>query len=60
MKNESIRDLMLFLLWIFFYIILSFFIVPSCGHDNGHSTSYESVEEVRDYGRAIYYEGRWQ
>ena len=58
--NKDTRDLVLFLLWIFFYIVLPFFIVPSCGHDNGHSTSYESVEEVRDYGRAIYYEGRWQ
>lgn len=59
MKKDT-RDLILFLLWIFFYIILPFFIIPSCSssHSRGH-TSYTD-EEVKDYGKVIYYQGQWQ
>ena len=53
-----------YILAVIIVIILPlFFIISSCAHNSGNRgsyTSYESVEEVRDYGRAIYYEGRWQ
>lgn len=55
-----------FLGYIFAIIILfvlPYLLIASCAHDDGHRgdyTSYESDEEIKDYGKVIYYQGQWQ
>lgn len=53
-----------YILAVIIVIILPlFFIISSCAHNSGNRgsyTSYESDEEVRDYGKVIYYQGQWQ
>lgn len=67
MDKRDTRDIVLLLVWLFLYIIIPFFIIPSCGHNSGHNGSYTSYEDSTDddyddrtYYKAMYVDGRWQ
>lgn len=52
-----------YILAIIILFVLPYLLISSCAHNSGNNgsyTSYERDEEVRDYGKVIYYQGQWQ